>query len=100
MEATDLKYKGPYEYWFVGYGIVNPEWVENNGSGWRAGRIEVNDNIREYAVDEYSVLFKKDNAHFEDWCDELISKDQLSLEEILEMYKRQTGREIELWQPS
>lgn len=88
-----------YYYSYVGYAILNTEWLKKHGYGWRAGRIEVYDidTSPGYASWEYGITYKGDDYLLPDFVDELKSQELLSLEDILMLFKKE-GNPITLWE--
>lgn len=91
-----------FNYWFVGYAILNTDWIKEHGTQWRSGRIEVSSPEGGFPIEEIGITYdfeqmskdmqeKNIKEHFEEWVDELESKKELSKKEILNLYYKQTG---------
>lgn len=99
-----------YTYSYVGYIILNKDWIKKYGSQWRAGRIEVDDGKSHYHIDEYGVFYdivqmekemleKNIEISFEDWLFNFTSSNKLSKKEIIDLYEQETGIKITLLTP-
>ena len=96
METTELK----YHYSFTGYGILNQDWLKENGNDWRAGRIEVHDPSECYAVEEHGIIYREEEpGRFEDFVDDIGTGILYTREGVLELFKESVGEELEVWSP-
>ena len=78
-----------YYYFLNWMGPVNQKFIEENGEGWAAGRIDISaDDDNPYGYEIAVPLIRgQDWNRLRDWLNVLSSNDPiLSLDEILEMY--------------
>lgn len=100
-----------FDYWFVGYAILNKDWIEKHGNQWRTGRIEVCSDEGGFPINEISITYNQDNMlkqmkelkvepNFEDWIDSMVSEKELDLKSLIEHYKKDTGIKLVLFSES
>lgn len=86
-----------YSYWFVGQAVMNQKWLDKNGDGWRAGRVEVTDleGDSDFSCAELFMIYRPASPEFEDFIDDLPpTEDILTVYELAEMW----GGDIEIWE--
>ena len=80
-------------------GPINEDWIKKYGEGWSAGRMDIRGvpgNEYWNGWHEYSLppMQTEDWNDFSDWLDDFETEELMSLEDILEEYRQDTGHVI------
>jgi len=81
-----------YTYFLNYMGPINMDWIKKNGSGWRAGRIDVDGpSPDEYAV---NVMDADSWVLFGDWLFNLTTETKLEFQELVTRFEAEAGHRI------
>ncbi len=77
-------------------GPLNPKFIENYGTGWSMGRIDIMDIPDEPFGREYPIgpIRTEDWKKLGEWLWDLETENILTLDEILERYRTETGNSV------
>jgi hypothetical protein len=80
-------------------GPINRQWIEENGTDWAGGRVDIHIPDVTYGP-EYSmpVMKQKDWDDLGNWLWDLETEVPVSFRDMITMYEQEKGTEIEWWQ--
>ena len=80
-------------------GPINQEFINEYGSHWSAGRIDIYDVPDEPWGLEYSlpIMRTEDWNDFSSWLEDLETETLWTFEQIMEEYRQETGHVIRWW---
>ena len=77
------------DYFLNWMGPINQKWIENNGTDWSSGRIDVDGIENEPFGTEYPIppMKSEDWNYFSDWLSELETVDVWDLKRLIAEYE-------------
>ena len=86
-------------YYLNWMGLINKDWIKENGNCWCAGRIDIRDDSKEGydGWDEYAVAPMKQLSWnlLGDWLWDLETEEVVGYYRLIEMFEQQTRHKIE-----